>query len=569
MTSRVIVVATGKTGPSGVGGELRLAFSATDGAANTTVLNAALANLYASNGGTLVFPAGDIPISGQIVLPNDGGGIFSTDAQLQPTYVWRGQGAFTSGQAQATVATGTRAPGGTRLILTYANASYNMAKIVTRGLGLFSIEHITFCDTTPNASTPILYSTNTTLKINNCCFMGATVGTSCQLDAIVLGGTLKPISSGYDDANSAFQGYGTVIRDNYFDRIRRAVYGRSYCNQVVIDSNFMEKDCGSNLTGGACIEFDGSLVGADEGDYCTSNRILNNYLNGLYYVYQVKLKKCSRSVVAFNYAPDPSATLLALVRIEGVNQGGPDYASADNIVLSNFCQDQSANHISSDVMSAKQNTLIDGGTSDGSIFRQLGMSGSRFTIPTPTAIQDWQITDGVVNWFRLNGVIGNAALAAPLTLVGNVANAGSAAGTTALTIGNNSAAADAALVINPPTGQVGQIQFRRAGTNSWLFYDANSNVFYFRDSVNGLMTMTFNPGTVSTGNVELGVKLRALATQGIEMGSGGPFWRAGADTPEGAVTAPVGSLWTRTNGGASTTLYVKESGTGNTGWIAK
>jgi hypothetical protein len=39
-------------------------------------------------------------------------------------------------------------------------------------------------------------------------------------------------------------------------------------------------------------------------------------------------------------------------------------------------------------------------------------------------------------------------------------------------------------------------------------------------------------------------------------------------TPEGAVTAPVGSLFLRTDGGTGTTLYVKESGTGNTGWVA-
>ena len=45
--------------------------------------------------------------------------------------------------------------------------------------------------------------------------------------------------------------------------------------------------------------------------------------------------------------------------------------------------------------------------------------------------------------------------------------------------------------------------------------------------------------------------------------------RAGANSPEGAITAPVGSLYSRTNGGAGTTLYVKESGTGNTGWVAK
>lgn len=40
-------------------------------------------------------------------------------------------------------------------------------------------------------------------------------------------------------------------------------------------------------------------------------------------------------------------------------------------------------------------------------------------------------------------------------------------------------------------------------------------------------------------------------------------------SPEGVLTAAVGSLYLRSNGGANTTLYVKESGTGNTGWVAK
>lgn len=44
---------------------------------------------------------------------------------------------------------------------------------------------------------------------------------------------------------------------------------------------------------------------------------------------------------------------------------------------------------------------------------------------------------------------------------------------------------------------------------------------------------------------------------------------SGTGTPEGAVTAGVGSIFLRTDGGASTTLYVKESGVGNTGWIPK
>ena len=42
----------------------------------------------------------------------------------------------------------------------------------------------------------------------------------------------------------------------------------------------------------------------------------------------------------------------------------------------------------------------------------------------------------------------------------------------------------------------------------------------------------------------------------------------GAGSPEGVVTAPVCSTYRRTDGGASTSFYVKESGSGNTGWVA-
>lgn len=44
---------------------------------------------------------------------------------------------------------------------------------------------------------------------------------------------------------------------------------------------------------------------------------------------------------------------------------------------------------------------------------------------------------------------------------------------------------------------------------------------------------------------------------------------AGAGSPEAAVAAPPGSTYRRTDGGAGTCLYVKETGTGNTGWVAK
>jgi hypothetical protein len=44
---------------------------------------------------------------------------------------------------------------------------------------------------------------------------------------------------------------------------------------------------------------------------------------------------------------------------------------------------------------------------------------------------------------------------------------------------------------------------------------------------------------------------------------------AGSGAPEGSRTAPVGSIYLRSDGGAGTSIYVKQSGTGNTGWAAK
>lgn len=56
-------------------------------------------------------------------------------------------------------------------------------------------------------------------------------------------------------------------------------------------------------------------------------------------------------------------------------------------------------------------------------------------------------------------------------------------------------------------------------------------------------------------------------TIGIASGYALPL--TGSGSPTGAVSAPVGALYLRTDGGAGTTLYVKESGTGSAGWVAK
>ena len=61
-------------------------------------------------------------------------------------------------------------------------------------------------------------------------------------------------------------------------------------------------------------------------------------------------------------------------------------------------------------------------------------------------------------------------------------------------------------------------------------------------------------------------------TTGILAGSGQvtvSLLSSGVGSPEGSKVGVVGSMYTDTTGGAGTTLYVKESGSGSTGWVAK
>lgn len=533
----------------------------------TAVLNTALAALYAAGGGTLEFPTGTILIAGQVVLPNNGGGGGGSGAQKQPPMMWRGTGAHASGQNES----GT---GGTRLLCTYDSASYNAAKFVTRGLGQWAIEDITFQDTTTNADTPFIYTTNTTVKTNRCAFLGASVGAACQQDAIVLGGTIKPISTGYNDPDSAFQGYGTVIANSYFNGIRRAVYGRSYCNQVQVIHNMFDKNCGSNLPGGAPVEFDGSLdlgLGSNDGDYCTNPLVMGNYMHAIYYVYGVKLIKTYRANIIANGYIDVGAACLAVVRCEGTTIDAVNYPSLGNLVMGNTWTDADVIELSEDSMSRGRNTLIGSESSQGSVLTpKVKLPGAaRLRVDTPTAsVADFRITDDTIDYLQLGFASGGTwTMRGPLEMVGNAVGGTSAK--TRLNIGDNSFSDDAVINLKAPTGKNNSVQWYRAGVASWRWYDGNSAILFLRSDIDGIMALTFTPGSATAGRIDAGWRVRVPAARGIEYGSGGPISIAGAGTPEGLITGPVGSTYQRTDGGAGTSLYVKESGAGNTGWVAK
>ena len=68
-----------------------------------------------------------------------------------------------------------------------------------------------------------------------------------------------------------------------------------------------------------------------------------------------------------------------------------------------------------------------------------------------------------------------------------------------------------------------------------------------------------------TGN---SVDLIDFRTSALKLNNG-PTWTSSAQSPEGAVTATPGSFHSNTAGGSGESFYIKESGSGNTGWVAK
>jgi hypothetical protein len=74
---------------------------------------------------------------------------------------------------------------------------------------------------------------------------------------------------------------------------------------------------------------------------------------------------------------------------------------------------------------------------------------------------------------------------------------------------------------------------------------------------------------LGTGRVVQGQPFVPIFVTRIIFGStAGVVIRSSTGTPEAAVTAPIGSLFLRSDGGAGTAVYAKESGSGNTGWAA-
>lgn len=113
------------------------------------------------------------------------------------------------------------------------------------------------------------------------------------------------------------------------------------------------------------------------------------------------------------------------------------------------------------------------------------------------------------------------------------------------------------------TGSVGEINYSQSGQN--INFIANGASRWRVMGTGELRANTDNTNSICSTALRASNVFSRIYT----IGTGSVQQLSGAGTPEGAITAVVGSTFQRSDGGALTSFYVKETGSGNTGWVAK
>jgi hypothetical protein len=102
--------------------------------------------------------------------------------------------------------------------------------------------------------------------------------------------------------------------------------------------------------------------------------------------------------------------------------------------------------------------------------------------------------------------------------------------------------------------------------------DVNRLIVFQTGNVRIGGTLDYGPrlvveATVTDGSAAVEAFSASLLYPSVKFNSCPVF--SGAGSPEGVVTSAVCGMFLRTDGGAGTTLYIKQSGAGNTGWVGK
>jgi hypothetical protein len=139
-------------------------------------------------------------------------------------------------------------------------------------------------------------------------------------------------------------------------------------------------------------------------------------------------------------------------------------------------------------------------------------------------------------------------------------NAGS--GSPGINLETTNSASVAAITCGLSDVQDGRLEYNFS-SNFWDIYAGGTA--QYRVSTSSLRPQTDNAIDVGAS----ATRFKDVYAYRAILGTGACQILTGSGSPESVVTAPIGSLYLNTAGGVSTTLYVKTSGAGNTGWTAK
>lgn len=127
------------------------------------------------------------------------------------------------------------------------------------------------------------------------------------------------------------------------------------------------------------------------------------------------------------------------------------------------------------------------------------------------------------------------------------------------------------------TGPNGSTQMTHRGTGALFLFAQDAGAIQF--GTNGAIRLEITsdgdlrPTTTLVNTIgSWSKRIRRLSVGEIDLGTDtieGSKILTGTGDPNGLVAGKVGSLYLRVDGGAGSTLYVKESGSGNTGWVSK